>query len=359
MRYGTAVFFLAGLAVVGQTPADQPEAVPPPSAKAQAESANKIHPTMEREFAFPGDDGRVKAWVLFRRDKGLASVASQTAALRSVQRTYDKHAIERRRLRRSRPGLFDLDDVPVPDGYVTAVRDSGASVHTVSRWVNGVSVRATRGQLLEIAGLPFVEKIQPVRRGRKIAPPVGVDNLGRPGSQSNAVGVFYGESEEQLTQINLIALHDLGFTGAGVRVGVLDTGFERSHVAFNEVGHVLDVIAEYDFVDDDADTSIEVGDPSSQHHHGTWILGTMGAYKPTELVGAAYDASFILCKTEDITGEYQGEAEDKQRHQARAFKNAAYRLKTLHVSHRFLRLAPGQVAAIAVVLEQGHGRVAR
>ena len=69
----------------------------------------------------------------------------------------------------------------------------------------------------------------------------------------------------------------------------------------------IDVIAEYDFVDDDPDTSNQPGDPSSQHDHGTKILGTIGSYYPGELVGGAFDASFILAKTEDTTGEYQGE----------------------------------------------------
>jgi subtilisin family serine protease len=110
-----------------------------------------------------------------------------------------------------------------------------------------------------------------------------------------------------LTQINLINLHNSGFTGNGVYVGVLDTGFQRSHDAFNEDGHSLTVEAEWDFVNGDDDTSYQpdppYNDPPAQHSHGTKILGVLGAYKSDELVGGAYDASFILCKTEDTTQE--------------------------------------------------------
>ena len=75
----------------------------------------------------------------------------------------------------------------------------------------------------------------------------------------------YGRATAQLTQINLVALHEAGYTGEGVVVGILDTGFRRDHDAFNQPGHEVQVIAEYDFVDDDPDTSNEPGDPTSQH----------------------------------------------------------------------------------------------
>jgi hypothetical protein len=37
--------------------------------------------------------------------------------------------------------------------------------------------------------------------------------------------------------------------------------------------------------------------------HGTWILGTLAAYKPGGVVGAAYRARFVLAKTEDYASE--------------------------------------------------------
>jgi hypothetical protein len=68
------------------------------------------------------------------------------------------------------PGLFDERDLPVDPGYVEAVSQTGAALRTTSRWVNGVSALATKAQVQAIAALPFVSKIQPLRRvGR---PPV-------------------------------------------------------------------------------------------------------------------------------------------------------------------------------------------
>ncbi|MBU1701558.1 MAG: S8 family serine peptidase [Candidatus Eisenbacteria bacterium] len=101
-----------------------------------------------------------------------------------------------------------------------------------------------------------------------------------------------------------MALHERGSTGDGVVIGILDTGFQRSHAAFNDPAHTLSVIAERDFVDNDPHTGIETGDPPDQHSHGTLILGTIGAYREGELIGGAYDASFILAKVEDAGSEF-------------------------------------------------------
>ncbi|UCE58998.1 MAG: S8 family serine peptidase [Phycisphaerales bacterium] len=112
----------------------------------------------------------------------------------------------------------------------------------------------------------------------------------------------YGRSSDQLTEINLPALHDFGFTGTGVVIGVLDSGFVTTHEAFTDPAHPLDVVAAWDFVDGDPDPGPGV--------HGTEVLSTIGAYMPDKMIGGAYDASFILCRTEDTSAEYQAEEDN-------------------------------------------------
>jgi subtilisin family serine protease len=243
-----------------------------------------------------------KSWVWFT-DKACLTQADYDAAIAEVAAAYDARAVARRRLRRTAPGLFDIHDLPVPEKYVEGVRAHGAEPIVVSRWLNAVSVRLSAAQAGAIAELPFVDRIEPVRRGRRIEPRPADD---APRSAA-AAGGFYGLAEDQLAQINLIALHAQGYTGAGVVVGVLDTGFKRTHLAFNDPDHTLNVIAEYDFVADDPDAGFDPADFPGQHSHGTWILGVLGAYLPGELVGGAYDASFVLAKTEDTSNEYQAE----------------------------------------------------
>lgn len=252
-------------------------------------------------------NGAAKVWVLFT-DKGLGSDGAYAAAIEQVAARYNARAIERRRLRRTAPGLFDERDVPVVQSYIDAVTATGAKLRVVSSWVNAVSVAADRQQLEAIARLPFVRQLQPVRRSRLDEPtPVAVPD--DDGTRGPGRG-FYGYAEDQLALMNLIAVHGAGHTGQGVVIGVLDTGFERSHEAFNYPGHEINVLAEWDFLDGDGDTSIESGDYWDQHSHGTMILGSLGAYYPDSFVGAAYNASFILAKTEDKEAEYPAEEDN-------------------------------------------------
>ncbi len=279
----------------------------------EAASQGKIHRMLARQFTRLAEDEALKAWVLFR-DKGIPTHWAYEEAVKTVAATYNRRAIERRLRRRSRPGLFDEYDLPVVEAYLTKVQATGARIHIASKWINGVSVQATELQLRQIERLPFVKIIQPVRRGKRIEPH-GADTPAGESEPSATLGTdrggaFYGQSLEQLTQINLVAVHDLGYTGASVVVGILDTGFQRSHEAFNDPTHPVRVLAEWDFVDNDSYTGYEEGDPGGQHSHGTLILGTLGAYNPGTLVGGAYNASFILCKTEDVTSESTAEEDN-------------------------------------------------
>ena len=305
---GLVTLLSTSLAWAQRTPA---QAGPPEISSGDAIAA-KLHPALLRRFDQSAEP--VKTWVFFA-DKGINSTEQYERAINAVTANYNAHAIQRRTLRGpgARGGaLFGERDLPVATSYIEAVTATGARLHVTSRWLNAISVYATREQAGLITALPCVARLEAVAHARRIEPVDlrPVEPPAQPTGGERGERVDYGLSTVQLEQINLLALHDAGYTGQGVIVGILDTGFERSHAAFNFGLHALNVIAEYDFVDDDGNTQIEPGDPSSQHNHGTLILGCLGAYKPGELVGGAYDASFVLAKTEDTTGEYPAEEDN-------------------------------------------------
>jgi serine protease AprX len=247
-------------------------------------------------------------WVFFI-DKGAATPEKLQAALRSVAATYDPRAVQRRTLRganAARGGaLFDERDLPVVQAYVNAVAATGARIRVISRWVNAVSVEANSEQLGRISQLPCVAAMQPVARAAAIdlARTPNADGRRSRGDDGALSRLDYGRSQSQIAQMNLIALHDAGFTGAGVVIGVLDSGFCLDHEVFNDPD--IDVRAQWDFVDGDGDVG---GVPCELlYHHGTMVLGLVAAFEPGELVGSAFDASFILCRTEDGAGEYPAE----------------------------------------------------
>ena len=265
-----------------------------------AASDATLHPDLPRLLA--EHEGRATVWIALA-DKPVDDLA---VALAHAQSLLPPRTLARRAARRSTPGLVDVSDLAVHPAYVQAIAATGAELRVQSRWLNAVSASVDAQQLAAIAALPFVTAVRPVARSAGIdATSSRVDTP--PAAATWAGTIDYGYALEQTELIDLHKLHDLGYTGAGVVIGILDTGFATTHDAFNQPGHVVDVIASYDFVDGDPVVAPEFGDDPDQHYHGTAILGMLAAWLPGSLVGAAPDASYILCKTEDYTAEYQGE----------------------------------------------------
>jgi len=269
------------------------------------EHVGKLHPQMLRLLA---ERGPSKAWVYFT-DKNLGNARALGQQLDLAKQALTPRALKRRAARRTAPGLVDIKDLPVSPLYSQRVASLASPVVVESRWLNAVSVYGSRAELEAIAELPFVDRIEPVKRGVILG--MGAVSSAPLAQDQNKFQLsdpaFYGETYTQLKMLNLPKLHSRGFHGEGMVIGILDTGFQRDHIAFNQPGHRVRVLAEMDFVNNDGNTAFEVGDPSGQHTHGTWILGTIASYLPGTLVGAAYRARFVLAKTEDVTNEYMGE----------------------------------------------------
>ena len=262
-----------------------------------------IGPMTAHWLASKADDDTVDVWVLFT-DKGIRASAEIEKALQRAELRLGTRTLERRAKVR-RGGLVDMKDLDVCARYIDAVLAAGARHRTTSRWLNGVSVEAPAGLVAEIAELPFVREI---RRVAAFSRPEIVmprpQEVSAPGGRETRA-FDYGYSLAQLEQINVPAVHDLGLSGAGVIVCMLDTGFFRDHQALDEI----DLIAEWDFINDDGNTADESGDPYGQHDHGTLTLSTLGGFAEGALIGPAYGASFLLAKTED-TGQEQPIEED-------------------------------------------------
>ncbi|MBP7937710.1 MAG: S8 family serine peptidase [Phycisphaerae bacterium] len=247
--------------------------------------------------------GPIKVWVMFS-DKGESSPGARLRKMDKVRAEYDPRALARRLQRRTAPGLIDECDLPLSAEHVAAVTATGARMVCSSRWLNAISVRATAVQIKAIASLPFVKSIQPVGRGRRVMPE-GVDDTAftvKPCGFVSALdetGLEYGPSRDQLAQLNVLALHDLGYTGSGVVLALLDTGFYKAH----ETVHPERILAEWDFVENDSDTQDDADDPPGNHGHGTATLSVAAGRADGRLYGAGFGASLILCKTEDNSQE--------------------------------------------------------
>jgi hypothetical protein len=65
----------------------------------------------------------------------------------------------------------------------------------------------------------------------------------------------------------------------------------------------MKVIAEYDFIQKDTVTANQEGDSPSQDSHGTSTMSLVGGYKEGQLVSPAFNANFMLAKTEYVPTE--------------------------------------------------------
>lgn len=242
---------------------------------------DKISPVLGRML--PGSDLQEKqrCWIFFG-DKG-----SETSPPRWDPRAWSRRAKVGR--------AVSYGDLPVNRSYIDRVAATGAKVRTVSRWLNAVSVEADAAAVAAIAALTEVRSIEPVAVFRR---PSDQEQIGQALSKE-IPPLDHGYADEQIRLMRIHELHQRGYTGSGVRLCLIDTGFDREHETLRRIR----VLAERDFQRaDDFVTSFEPEQDSTriQTWHGTAMLSIIGAYKPGVLVGSAYNCDFILAKTEHL-----------------------------------------------------------
>lgn len=261
-------------------------------------NAGEIHPALIGPSRWINAGDSVDVWVIFE-DRGFNDQESLIRALDQAERNLlPKARTRRQKVKTGR--LVEERDLPVNASYVQAVLDLGARYRTVSRYLNAVSVRSPYSLLRNLADLTFVKEVRPVAKGRRYEPESRWSLSTPPPMQPPGVDILdYGPSYDQLNQINVVAAHDSGYSGEGVLVCLLDTGFFTDHEALVN----QPVVAEWDFINNDPETQNEPGDDPSQHNHGTYTFSTLGGAHEGDLYGPAYGATFILGKTESIEFE--------------------------------------------------------
>lgn len=226
-----------------------------------------------------------------------------THELNALKETWPARSLQRR----NKSGhQVDRLDLPVSERYINSVISAGGVINERSRWLNAVSIETDETVIAEIASLPFVVGFQAVMNTdpnrQQVMEMTGI-KVDRQSDYPKPDGSFiprgaYGPSFRQADMVRVIEAHDRGFTGAGVLLGMLDTGFHLNHRAFAG----LEVVAQYDFIFNDSDPGYDPRtDRQGQANHGTGCLSVIAGYDPGNLVGIAPRVSVALAKTE-LTG---------------------------------------------------------
>lgn len=233
------------------------------------------------------------AWVFFVDKENVSeSIANPISIL--TQEAIDRKAMH---------GVaIDERDVPVNESYITQVKaQDGIIVLAKSKWFNCVHVRGSQEAIDALGNLQFVDSIEFANDSLTRASDGFrfVKNDPEPTGQQR-VEYDYGATENQVTMLSADFLHQQDFTGDGLIVAVLDSGFpgidtNAGFARTRDNGRLLDG---YDFVD-----RVDDEFAFSNSSHGTRTASDIVGFIQDQFVGTAPDAFLYCFRTEDINSE--------------------------------------------------------
>ncbi|NNF85943.1 MAG: serine protease, partial [Winogradskyella sp.] len=242
-------------------------------------------------MAIPPLVAQEDAWVY------LTDKPNVTASINNPISILTQKAIDRK----NRHGIFiDDRDVPVYEDYISQLKaQPGITVLAKSKWFNAIYVRGTQSNINALNSLSFVDYIQFAdsnlnARNRSIA----IDHKFQIENQQTTF--VYGNTQNQVEMIATEQLHLDDYTGEGITIAVMDSGFPdvNTIAAFSRLRTNGDLLDGYDFVDRTANIYAYAGSS-----HGTRVLSDMAGYIENQFVGTAPDASYYLFRTEDAASE--------------------------------------------------------
>ena len=210
---------------------------------------------------------------------------------------------------------IDSTDLPLSKTYL----DSIAAVPNVvirnqSKWLNQILIiTSDASALAKINSFPFVKSVKAIAplarptediiaKKKDQTYELGNELLSRMNNGTKTEGVNdiqYGGTFNQIHIHEGEYLHNLGFTGDGITIAVLDAGFQayKTNPALDSMRLQGRVLGEWDYVMNEASVN-------EDYVHGAYCLSIIAANRPGTIVGSAPHASFWLLRTEDVYSEY-------------------------------------------------------
>ncbi len=258
-------------------------------------------------FIAVGQTAPGKYWVQFT-DKNNSPYSISQPFVYLSERTIE---------RRQHFGIpIGADDFPVNPNYLDSLRQYGATILTSSRWFNSATIYLSDTNAMQhIRSLSIVQQSYKNARVRpnRIPNQSNVQQIISPLSNSvipqlkntknetylNSCTYDYGYTYDQIHMINTDYLHQLGYCGSGVLVGVIDAGYWGVNMlsGFDSLWSNNQIEGFIDFVD-------PMSNIFEQSTHGMMVLSIMGGNIPGQIIGTAPKASYWLIRSEDADTEF-------------------------------------------------------
>lgn len=191
--------------------------------------------------------------------------------------------------------VIDERDVPVNENYIAQVKaQSGITVWAKSKWLNCVYVQGTESNVQGLLALPFVTSIEWADKDKNLpTPDFSTKNKLDLQETESRITYNYGAATNQVEMIAADFLHEEDFTGEGMVIAMMDSGFPdfQTNPAFSHVVSNGRLLGTYDFF---SRTSNVTGTGS----HGIVTVSDIAAFLDNQFVGTAPNASFYLFRTE-------------------------------------------------------------
>lgn len=209
---------------------------------------------------------------------------------------------EKALLRRREHIALDSTDLPVSSQYASLIANEAEEIFYHSKWLNASVVLADPTAIEKIRSFPFVEEVLYVGRGgQQVNGNEGAKNYTDPKqSRSNNEKASY-TFDFQNHILGIPEMHEDGYKGEGITIAVFDAGFLNTDeiIGLQHLFNENRILATRDFVRNGASSVFRTDT------HGTGALSLLASYDPSQLVGGAYAANYILCITEDVDSEFR------------------------------------------------------
>lgn len=259
-------------------------------AQAALAQSSKLSPDLAQRLQTLSEQDEVKVLVTLSRKSSATFRPEDLLSARAIKRR--QKMVKAGAL----PSVVTLDDLPFEPSDLRALEAAGLRIKHQLKGLFKVSGAIQKRNLAALESVECVSKIEAVkafRRSPDIDAPRSVEPIQQPPSASSIHTLNYGASFGQLNQINVPAVHDLGYSGQGVLIANFDAGFSNlSHEAFQ----TMSIVARKDFVTGQNNVV-------APHSHGTLTLSAVGGFKQGQLIGPAFSAQYALARTEDDNSE--------------------------------------------------------